>query len=242
MRRAHRKVRHIMNQILVYGDSLSWGIVPGSRKRFGFAERWPGILEAKLNGTGLHFRVIEDCLNGRRTDWDDPIKPGRRGTDGLGQRIEINSPLELVIILLGTNDFQCMHQNSPRDSANGIAKLIAEVRSAPLEPTMSYPDILVIAPPLIQKAKGAISEKFAGAEDRAQGLTQAIQAVAREQVCHFFDAASVTQTSRVDGVHLDLDQHAALGTGLFPIVRGIIEPKRIRHTDGDQGRHLHGRD
>jgi hypothetical protein len=86
-----------MLQILVYGDSLSWGIIPNTRRRLGFAERWPGVMEGALVDAGHHVRVIEDCLNGRRTDWNDPFKPGRNGLDGVEQRIEINSPLELVI-------------------------------------------------------------------------------------------------------------------------------------------------
>ena len=89
-----------MQHILVYADSLSWGIVPGTRERLLFEARWPGVMEAALNGGGRHVRVIEDCLNGRRTVWDDPFKPGRNGLVGLAQRIEIHSPLALVVLML----------------------------------------------------------------------------------------------------------------------------------------------
>ena len=98
-----------MNQILVYADSLTWGIIPNTRNRLPFEERWPGVVENKLNACGHRLRLIEDCLNGRRTVWDDPFKPGRKGLAGLAQRIEINSPLSLVILMLGTNDFQFSH-------------------------------------------------------------------------------------------------------------------------------------
>src|SRR5438876_9588567 len=81
-----------MQQILVYSDSLSWGIVPNTRRRLNFVERWPGAMEDQLIRAGRSVRVIEDCLNGRRTVWDDPFKPGRNGLAGLQQRIEINSP------------------------------------------------------------------------------------------------------------------------------------------------------
>jgi len=95
-----------MHQILIYADSLSWGIIPDTRSRFRFDQRWPGIVEIELQKKGLSVRVIEDCLNGRRTVWKDPFKPGRNGLLGLEQRIEINSPLSLVVVFLGTNDFQ----------------------------------------------------------------------------------------------------------------------------------------
>src|SRR6202166_3272555 len=94
--------------ILAYGDSLSWGIIPNTRQRLAHDRRWPGILEAALTASGVAVRVIEDCLNGRRTVWDDPYKPGRNGLVGLAQRIEINSPLSLVMLMLGTNDLQSM--------------------------------------------------------------------------------------------------------------------------------------
>src|SRR4030095_7440710 len=96
-------------RILVYGDSMSWGIVPLARKRFPFESRWPGVMQIELNALGLDVLVIEDCLNGRRTVWEDPFKAGRNGLQGLAQRIEVNSPLSLVVLMLGTNDFQFCH-------------------------------------------------------------------------------------------------------------------------------------
>ena len=103
-----------MQQILVYADSLSWGIIPGTRQRFAFEKRWPGVMQSELLQVGMSVRVIEDCLNGRRTAWEDPFKPGRNGLEGLEQRIEVNSPLSLVIVMLGTNDFQSVHHTPPR--------------------------------------------------------------------------------------------------------------------------------
>ena len=82
-----------MHQILIYSDSLSWGIIPTTRQRLPFDQRWPGVMENMLLSSGERVRVIEDCLNGRRTVWDDPYKPGRNGLVGLAQRIEIHSPL-----------------------------------------------------------------------------------------------------------------------------------------------------
>jgi lysophospholipase L1-like esterase len=90
-----------MRHLFVYADSLTWGIVPNTRQRLPFDQRWPGVLENELNRLGPRLRIIEDCLNGRRTVWEDPFKPGRNGLLGLAQRIEIHSPLSLVILMLG---------------------------------------------------------------------------------------------------------------------------------------------
>lgn len=203
-----------MNQILVYADSLSWGIIPDTRMRFSFEKRWPGVMEIALRRTGQTVRVIEDCLNGRRTVWDDPFKPGRNGIVGIEQRIEVNSPLSLVILSLGTNDFQSMHRHNTWHSAQGVGAIIAAIRRAPIEPGMPLPPILVVAPPPIQEAKGAIAPKFEGANHKAVGLASAIEQVANETGCAFFDAGSVTTTSTVDGVHLDENQHLALGKAM----------------------------
>ena len=131
-----------MQHILVYSDSLSWGIVPSTRKRLAFDERWPGVMENQLVAAGNRVRVIEDCLNGRRTVWDDPFKPGRNGLQGLAQRIEIHSPLALVILALGTNDFQSMHPHNAWHASQGIAALVTAIRQAPIEPGMPVPPIV----------------------------------------------------------------------------------------------------
>ena len=211
-----------MHQILVYADSLSWGIIPNTRNRFSFDQRWPGVMEIELQGMGASVRVIEDCLNGRRTVWEDPFKPGRNGIIGIEQRIEIHSPLSLVILFLGTNDFQCMHHHNAWLSAQGIGAIVAAIRRAPIEPGMPVPKVLVVAPPAIQKAKGLIAPKFESAEHKAVHLAPAIEQVAMENGCEFFDAGSVTTTSKVDGVHLDAEQHYALGKAIAEKVKPLL--------------------
>ena len=203
-----------MQDILVYADSLSWGIIPLTRGRLPFEARWPGVMEARLRSEGRDVRVHEDCLNGRRTVWEDPYKPGRNGLQGLAQRIEIHSPLALVILMLGTNDFQSMHPHNAWHSGQGIAALVDAIRHAPIEPDMPVAPILVAAPPPIRTPKGPIASKFIGGEEKCLGLAEAYMEVARTLGCGFFDAASVTTSSRVDGVHLDADQHATLGEAL----------------------------
>jgi lysophospholipase L1-like esterase len=210
--------------IFVYGDSMSWGIIPMTRKRFPFESRWPGVMQISLNSGGLAVQVIEDCLNGRRTVWDDPFKAGRNGLEGLAQRIEVNSPLSLVIIMLGTNDFQSMHPNNAWHSAQGTGALVRAIREAPIEPGMPIPPILVIAPPPTHDPRGPIAPKFRDAEIKSSGLADSLREVTTMLDCHFFDASTVTTSSRVDGIHLDEDQHVALGRAVAGDVRSILQP------------------
>jgi lysophospholipase L1-like esterase len=211
-----------MQQILVYSDSLSWGIIPMTRQRLPFDQRWPGVLEITLRGSGKNVRVIEDCLNGRRTVWDDPYKPGRNGLIGLAQRIEVNSPLELVILMLGTNDFQSMHEHNAWHASQGIAALVSAIRTSPIEPSLAIPKILVVSPPAIQNPKGPIAPKFAGAEKKCIGLADAYQKISEELGCYFFDAGCIITTSAVDGVHLDVKQHQTFGNALSKVVMHLL--------------------
>jgi lysophospholipase L1-like esterase len=210
---------NLVQHVLVYGDSLSWGIVPHTRKRLPFDERWPGVLENKLKELGYPLRIIEDCLNGRRTVWDDPFKPGRNGLAGLAQCIERNSPLALVMLMLGTNDFQFSHPyNNAWSAAQGVAALVREIRTAPIEPGVPVSPVLVISPPVITSPKGILAPKFFDAEKKCVGLADAYAAVCQELGCAMFDAGSVTASSRVDGIHLDSDQHQTLGRALVGAV------------------------
>lgn len=211
-----------MQHVLVYADSLSWGLIPLTRERLPFAQRWPGVMEGVLAAAGRPVRVLEDCLNGRRTVWEDPFKPGRNGLVGLAQRIEIHSPLALVVLMLGTNDFQSMHPHNAWHASQGILTLVSAIRGAPVEPGMPIPEILVVAPPPIGTPRGPIAPKFAGGELKCVGLADAYREACAQAGCHFFDAATVTTSSAVDGVHLDAPQHGALGRALAAAVAPLL--------------------
>ncbi len=225
-----------MKQILIYSDSLTWGIIPNTRQRLSFDARWPGVFENALNAQPTEeakgsaentankkdkVRVIENCLNGRRTVWSDPFKEGRDGSEGFAQVLEMHAPLQLVVVLLGTNDFQCTHNNSAWMSAQGMAKLIQIIRNSPIEPGMPHPEILVVAPPEMAEPKGALVTKFVGSQPRSIGLSQHLQQVCQQFKVHFFDGAKVTGPSKVDGIHLDADQHYVLGTAIADVVKDL---------------------
>jgi lysophospholipase L1-like esterase len=214
-----------MKQIFVYGDSLSWGFIPGTRQRLPFEYRWPGVLEIQLNVAGQGVRVIEDCLNGRRTVLEDPIRPGRNGLIGIGQRMEVNSPLALVILMLGINDFQSQYTFNAWHSSQGIAGIVRAMRTAPIEPGISVPPILIVSPPSITTLARDSMIKYAGAEKKCAGMAEAFRAVADAEGCAFFDAGSVARLSSIDGIHLDADQQEALGRALTGKVIEILSKK-----------------
>lgn len=223
-----------MRQILVYSDSLSWGVIPLTRERLGFDQRWPGVLEQGLAEKGFQARVLEDCLNGRCTAFEDPFLPGRNGLTGLAQKIEMHSPLSLVILMLGTNDFQAIRSHTAWHAAQGIGALVRIIRGAPIEPGMTVPPILVIAPPPIGATRGSVARKFAGAQARSVGMAEEYRKVCIELHCSFMDAGAIISSSREDGVHLDADQHRILGQGLAETVAKLLTDAP---TIGDSKRH-----
>ncbi|MEJ2455159.1 MAG: SGNH/GDSL hydrolase family protein [Candidatus Thiodiazotropha sp.] len=211
-----------MKNVLIYADSLSWGIIPDTRKRLSFGERWPGVMECVLNARDMKVRVIENCLNGRRTVWSDPFKQGRDASRDLSQVVEMNAPLDLVILMLGTNDFQATHANSAWMSAQGTSTLIDIIKSAPIEPGMPAADILIVCPPTITQPRGAMADKFKNAEKRYVGLPQALSNVCTHQGVHYFDSNEVIQSSQVDGIHLDKREHQVLGEAMATRVERLI--------------------
>ena len=126
------------------------------------------------------------------------------------------------ILMLGTNDFQSMHNNNAWMSAQGVASLVGAIRAAPIEPGMPVPPIMIVVPPLPKEPRGLIAPKFSGADAKCVGLADAYRQVAESLTCTFFDANAVTQPSRVDGVHLDEDQHCAIGMAIADALRPIL--------------------
>jgi lysophospholipase L1-like esterase len=124
---------------------------------------------------------------------------------------------------VGTNDFQFSHPyNNAWSSAQGIAALVGEIHKAPIEPGMPIPPVLVVCPPPILEPRGSIAKKLFGAEKGCVGLADAYRAVAGDLGCQFFDAGSATPASRVDGIHLDSDQHRKLGLALVAPVLSVL--------------------
>ena len=198
------------------------------RRRLPFEQRWPGVLERGLVASGLSVRVIENCLNGRRTVWEDPFKPGRNGLQGVEQVMEIHSPLDLVVLCLGTNDMQFAYPfNNAWSSGQGVTALVNALRGAPIEPGMPVAPILIVAAPPTSTPRGTMVEKCSLRERilRSRGMVEAFRQVSELLGCAFFDAGGVTTVSEIDGVHLDAKQHLELGEAITPVVAGLLKAK-----------------
>ena len=101
-----------MRQILCFGDSNTYGLIPGTANRYSWGTRWTSILDEKLQFYG--YRVAEEGLCGRTTMFADAYRPGRSGIDMLPAILETHRPLELVVLMLGTNDCKAAYETTPR--------------------------------------------------------------------------------------------------------------------------------
>lgn len=117
-----------MKQILCFGDSNTYGLIPETGERYEFEERWSGILSGSLEKDG--YRIIEEGLCGRTTVFEDELRTGRRGADLLPVLLESHKPVERVILMLGTNDCKTVYGASAEVIGKGIEKLIGQIESA----------------------------------------------------------------------------------------------------------------
>ena len=207
-----------MYEVLCYGDSNTWGYDPRTRGRYPRDVRWTGVLRACL-GEGYH--VIEEGLNGRTTVWDDPIEGHKNGRAYLVPCLETHRPLDLVIIMLGTNDLKVRFSLSAYDIANGARVLAREVLASTAGRDGRAPAMLLVAPPPTARLT-EFAQMFAGAGERSALFSREYRRVAEELGCHYLDAGAVVCSCEQDGIHLEPGAHRALGEALAVEVRRIL--------------------
>ena len=211
-----------MKTILCYGDSNTWGCVPlrgpEPARRFPPDKRWPGVLRRELDDR--HW-IVEAGLSGRTTVWDDPLEPHRNGRKLLLPTLLTHQPLDLVIIMLGTNDLKHRINASAAEIAEGAGMLVDIVAASRCGPDGRAPQTLLVCPPPIARLD-LFADAFAGGTEKSHRLADPFAAIAELRSCAFFDAGGLISSSDVDGIHLDEPQHAELGAALAGRVRPLL--------------------
>jgi lysophospholipase L1-like esterase len=208
-----------MANILCYGDSNTWGCIPlqgpEPARRYPPGTRWPGVLRRELDDG---YWVVEAGLNGRTTVWDDPLEPHRNGRKLILPTLLTHQPLDLVIIMLGTNDLKRRMNASPADIARGAGVLVDIVAASGCGPDGRAPQTLLVCPAPIAEVD-QFDDEFEGGTEKSQQLAGHFAAIAEARSCAFLDAGALISSSDVDGIHLDEPQHAALGVAIAERVR-----------------------
>jgi lysophospholipase L1-like esterase len=184
--------------------------------------RWPGVLAREL---GADWRVIEEGQNGRTTVFEDPTTPYRVGREYLPAALESHKPLDVVVLMLGTNDLKAVFSVPAGQIAECVAVLARIVLASDAGPGARPPKLLLVAPP----ATGGFShlpdleEKFAGAEAKARRFPELYRRVAETLGCGFLNAQLFTRPSEADGLHLDAPSHRALGSAVATAVAELSD-------------------
>lgn len=209
-----------MKTILCYGDSNTWGQHAPLGDRFDENTRWGSRLRTLL---GEEYRVIEEGQRGRTTVWDDPVENRLAGLTYLWPCLDSHAPIDLVIIMLGTNDCKPYFGLHPQNIADGAGRLVDMVQKCAFGPNDTAPKVLLISPISITASTfypHLFSEKEAA---KSHGFPAAYQTVAERYGCAFLDAAQLAQPDPADGVHLTAEGHAALAQAVAEKVKEILE-------------------
>ncbi len=216
-----RETTRFMRTVLCFGDSNTHGQVPGGSPldRYEFSRRWPGVLQREL---GSAWHVIEEGLSGRTTVHDDPIEGKlKNGRTYLRPCMMSHAPLDLVIIMLGTNDLKARFGQPASEVAMGIGCLIHDIRELAPGPRGHAPEIMVVAPPPMLDDIKEWESIFKGAQPKSHELALQFEIVADSLEVHFFDAGAVCDCDALDGFHINDTAHQSLGTSLAREVEAI---------------------
>lgn len=205
-----------MKTLLCYGDSNTHGSLPQStanvRVRLGPRERWPGIVRQRL-GDGWY--VAEEGLGGRTTCLDDDIEgPHKNGMRGLPIALETHRPVDLVVLMLGTNDLKVRFAMTAVDIARANAVLVERIRASAMNGHDGKgPNVLLVAPPPVLEI-GQQVEVRAGGAAKSLRFGKLFREVADMYGIPFLDAGTVIEPSTIDGVHFEAPAHAKLGNAI----------------------------
>lgn len=213
-----------MKSILCFGDSLTFGADPAGGPRHAFADRWPSTLEAGL-GTDK-VRVIAEGMGGRTTVFDDWTAAGdRNGSRILPTLLESHSPLDVIIIMLGTNDLKPFLGRTASEAGRGMVRLAQIIRGFYAIKEVPMPHLVFVSPPEICDTDNVDMITHFGGKgiiDESRNFRVEYQRRAEEVGASFFDAATVAKASPHDGVHLDAKNTSAIGVGLVPLAAKLL--------------------
>ena len=208
-----------MKTILCYGDSNTWGHRAPAGDRFDENTRWGSRLRTLL---GDDYRVIEEGQRGRTTVWDDPVENRLAGLTYLWPCLDSHAPIDLVVIMLGTNDCKPYFGLHPQNIADGAGRLVDMVQKCNFGPNDTAPKVLLISP--IRITPSSFYPHLFGEKEAAKshGFPAAYKAVAERFGCAWLDASELAQPDPADGVHLDAEGHKALAEAVAEKVKELI--------------------
>ncbi|MFS0864311.1 SGNH/GDSL hydrolase family protein [Fredinandcohnia sp. 179-A 10B2 NHS] len=189
-------------RIVCFGDSNTWGYDVENQTRFSEEVRWPCLLQKKLGGD---YQVIEEGLSGRTSVVDDPLFEGLNAFTYLHPCLMSHSPLDLVIIMLGTNDTKERFALTAYNIAQGIARLADKASKTPAGANGGYPKVLILAPPPIKKGYYNTDVRYPmgdHCDKKSEEFPQFLESLLDKEI-EFLNLGSHVSMNNIDFMHLD---------------------------------------
>jgi lysophospholipase L1-like esterase len=210
-------------KVLCYGDSNTWGQKPDKTGRYPANVRWTGRLQELL---GDDYYIVEEGLGSRTTDLDYQRKPGRNGKAYLVPCLDSHTPLNVVILMLGTNDLKIEFRRSAQDIAQAIEGLVSDIRQYSQDKNGNPPKIVLVSPIHIDNEAPYFAELYTDYYDEhsaqeSHKLAAAFSEIAQKTGCEFVDAASASKAGD-DGIHFGEASEAPLAELLKTKVSQLV--------------------
>ncbi|MDR1277573.1 MAG: SGNH/GDSL hydrolase family protein [Treponema sp.] len=213
-----------MKTILCYGDSNTWGFNPRTRARYDHKTRWPMALAKILNENtppdDPAWWVVEEGQNGRTGSREDFVDGDRNGLRQLIPILESHKPIDVVAVMLGTNDLKIRFNPSPHDIARSVQRVAEAVRDSRTGPDNTSPIVLMICPPPTVESP-VFWDSFGDCAALSRQLSPHYRSLAKESGALFLDAGTVIKSSAADGIHLDPEEHRKLALAVAEIVKKL---------------------
>ncbi len=210
-----------MKNILCFGDSNTFGSHPLGG-RHAYDKRFTGRMQMAL---GPEYRIIEEGLGGRTTVFEDAIDLGRCGRTALPGCIASHNPIDLIIMMLGTNDLKARFGATEWDLGKAMDQMLRTIENAPYAPHYKKPAVLLVSPIVvgdrIEESPFGCFDKSAIA--KSHHFAKIYEPEAKAHGAYFFDAAQVAGPSEEDQLHMDEKSHAALAEALTQKVLEIFK-------------------
>ncbi len=207
-------------KVLCYGDSNTWGQKPDKTGRYEVNIRWTGLLQDLL---GANYYIVEEGLGSRTTDLEYNRKLGRNGKTYLVPCVASHIPVDIVTIMLGTNDLKMEYSRTAEEIATAIKGLVEDVRTYGSDKNGKAPKIILISPILVDDKAPRFTEFYTGYYDsrsmqESLRLAEAIKKVAEGNDCLFLNAADVAHSGE-DGIHFSEDSNKPLAELIATSIR-----------------------
>lgn len=209
-----------MKTILCFGDSNTYGLKSDLLTRYPRDVRWTGVLQKKL---GEEYYVIEEGLGGRTTVWDDPIEDYKNGKKYLLPCLDSHKPLDLVIVMLGTNDLKVRFSVSAFDVSVSMENLMKTILKSDAGIDFKAPDILLITPvPIHSVNNPELDQMLAGAEEKSRMLARYYEEIAEKYKIHYLNPDGRVEVNDTDGIHYTEKGHRQMADMIEAKIREIF--------------------